>query len=264
MKLHVLSDLHLSRTSMPAAPVVGDVLILAGDISDGVFENTVNFAENYRRANLPVLYVLGNHEFYGKNLARELKFLHRVAPRVGITLLHNRAVVLSNVRFAGTTLWTDFALSGPEKYVEWSMGLVRKGFKDFRDIEHRGRPLTPEATVRFHQRALRFLDRVFATPFKGKTVMITHHGISPMSIHPRFAGNPVNPGFVSDLEPRIKRWRPTLAIHGHVHNRFDYRLGRARVIVNPRGIIREVRGPGGEIRLQLEHSEFDPELVVSI
>ena len=37
------------------------------------------------------------------------------------------------------------------------------------------------------------------------------------------------------LEPLIKAHQPDLWIHGHTHTSFDYRVGRCRVLCNPRG-----------------------------
>ena len=33
----------------------------------------------------------------------------------------------------------------------------------------------------------------------------------------------------------IERYEPALWVHGHMHDSFDYRLGRTRVVCNPRG-----------------------------
>src|SRR5690606_27359102 len=73
-----------------------------------------------------------------------------------------------------------------------------------------------------------------------RVVLITHHGISKQSIHARFQGNPVNGAFVTQLEPVLQTHPPVLAVHGHVHNSFDYQLlwehgSTTRVVVNPRG-----------------------------
>jgi len=51
-------------------------------------------------------------------------------------------------------------------------------------------------------------------------VVITHHGVHPDSVHPRFAGSSLNPAFISDLTPLVAK--ADLWIHGHVHDSFDY------------------------------------------
>jgi len=261
MKLHILSDLHLGCCPLEPAPVIADVLVLAGDITDGRHERLFDFAQHYLRRNRPVLFTPGNHEFYGHSLARALAHFWRECRRRGVELLHNRAVVIDGVRFAGAPLWTDFELEGRPSL---SATFARQGMADFTYISHRGRSLTPAATVRFHRRTLRFLERVFAQPFKGETVVVTHHGPHPRSIHPRFANHPLNPGFASNLTAELERWAPAYWIHGHVHNRLDYQVARTRIVVNPRGYVGQHRLANGTVLTRREHDEFDPRLVLEI
>src|SRR5690606_24568879 len=100
-----------------------------------------------------------------------------------------------------------------------------------------------------------WLDKRFAEAHAGPTVVITHFAPSLLSIHPRFAGSPINACFVSDLAARIERWQPTLWLHGHTHDSFDYRIGATRVLANPRGY-----APGGVV----ENALFDPAFHIEI
>lgn len=261
MKIHALSDLHLGCCPLDPIPAIGDVLVLAGDVTDGRRDLLFAVASNYLRLCRPVLFVPGNHEFYGHAIARELLQLSRECRHRGIELLHNRSIVIDGVRFAGTTLWTDFQL---ERQAYLSMIFAKQGIADFTCIAHRQRSLTPEATVRFHRRALRFLERVFQSPHAGPTVVVTHHGPHPRSIHKRFARHPLNPAFISDLSEQLNRWAPNLWIHGHVHNRFDYRVGKTRIVTNPRGYESQTRLVDGTIHHRRENLEFDPALLLHV
>ena len=265
MKLHLLSDLHLGVRPLAPAPVRGDVLILAGDISDGDKQLAFDFAANYVSAGLPVLYVPGNHEYDYHGIARELRDLSLACRRHGITLLHNRVVTLGGVRFAGGTLWTDFALNGTNAgLLPLTLTLQHLNrVTDYQRIWHGDQLLTPERTQRYHAKTLAFLERVFAQPFDGPTVMITHHGVHPRSVHPRFERSPSNPAFVSDLTRCIERWQPTLIVHGHVHDKFDYWLGDTRVVTNPRGYYRKAASNAGVVEVP-EHDAFDPDFVLEI
>ena len=69
----------------------------------------------------------------------------------------------------------------------------------------------------------------------GSTVVITHHSPSSKSIHPRFAGSPLNACFVSEAEWLLCGDRVTLWVHGHTHDSFDYSIKGTRVVCNPRG-----------------------------
>ena len=86
-------------------------------------------------------------------------------------------------------------------------------------------------------------------------MVVTHFAPSLHSVSPRFAGSPVNAGFVSNLEAQIERWQPALWLHGHTHDSFDYRVGATRVVCNPRGYEK-----GGV----LENPDFDPFLMIDL
>ncbi|MBN9401475.1 MAG: metallophosphoesterase, partial [Burkholderiales bacterium] len=60
MRLHILSDLHLSQQGLELPDVEADITILAGDIARP--RAAMDWAGRIPR---PVLYVPGNHEFYG-------------------------------------------------------------------------------------------------------------------------------------------------------------------------------------------------------
>lgn len=68
--------------------------------------------------------------------------------------------------------------------------------------------------------------------------MVTHHGVAPPSVHPRYADDPVDGAFVSDLGPLLEL--ADVWIHGHVHDSFDYRVGQSRVIASPPAMRRTV------------------------
>jgi predicted phosphodiesterase len=63
MKLHILSDLHVEFESFNPPETEAAVVILAGDIhvgKKGIDWAKASFSDKY------VLYVLGNHEYYGR------------------------------------------------------------------------------------------------------------------------------------------------------------------------------------------------------
>ena len=262
MKLHIMSDLHLHSAPMKALPICGDVLVLAGDVTDGIRSYLKPLVSEYLEAGLPVLYVPGNHEFDCTHMAQELRELSKLCRAIGVTFLHNRAVTLHGVRFVGTTLWTDFELQGKPKV---SMQMASSSVSDFAVIRKAGRKLTPADTVKAHQKARRFLESEFAQAFPGARVLITHHALSEQSISAYFRGSALNPAYVSDLTAELLRWNPLLAIHGHVHRRVDYMVGDTRVIANPRGRVKLIEDTkAGEFLEQLEHDGFDVHFTIDI
>jgi len=111
---------------------------------------------------------------------------------------------------------------------------------------------------------LAFLARALAEPFDGPTVVVTHHGPHPGSIHPRFNGNVANPAFVSDLSSLMGR--AALWIHGHTHASFDYEVAGTRVLANPRGYAgpHPVSGRVHGTPDSPENPAFDPALTVEL
>jgi predicted phosphodiesterase len=72
MKLHILSDVHVEFGPYDAPETDADVVVLAGDIHVG--RNGFDWARE-QFPNKPVLYVLGNHEYYGGRILSYLVIL---------------------------------------------------------------------------------------------------------------------------------------------------------------------------------------------
>ena len=107
MKLNILSDLHLSRGTLTLPENDADVAILAGDIARP--REGVAWASGFAK---PVLYVPGNHEFYGGSIVGSVDALRQQCAGTNVHVLDNDEVIIKGVRFLGTTLWTDFMLFG--------------------------------------------------------------------------------------------------------------------------------------------------------
>lgn len=84
------------------------------------------------------------------------------------------------------------------------------------------------------------MKAMFAKPFDGETVVVTHHAPLSKAVVPRFAINRLTPAFASGLESLVDTGQPALWIHGHTHNSFDYGIYNTRVVCNPRGYPGEV------------------------
>ncbi|WP_325677554.1 metallophosphoesterase [Rhodopila sp.] len=134
-----------------------------------------------------------------------------------------------------------------EKLDDFKIIKIERGYKL--------RTLQPEDTARLHTTTLAFLRKELSRKFDGTTIVVTHHAPSPRSIAPRFQNDPLNPTFVTDLERFIQRYEPSLWVHGHVHDSFDYRVGRTRVICNPRGYFPDQLNPAFNPLLTVETAE---------
>lgn len=252
-RLWVLSDLHFEHEDTPPALDIpdADVCVMAGDLlNKGGMRSLGYLAEQVAKV-MPVVFVAGNHEFYGASLT-EGRHAMRNARLPGVHYLDDDMVVLDGVRFLGSTLWTDFCLGG---HKAWDMHAAESNMNDYRAIALRKHPrwarLAPMHTESLHWDSRRFLDDALRIGFDGPTVVVTHHAPHPDSVHPRYKGSALNSAFASDMSEMLEMRGPELWVHGHMHDPSDYVVGRTRVLANPKGY-------GGENAL------YDPALVVEV
>jgi predicted phosphodiesterase len=238
MKLHILSDLHTEFADFVPPEMNAEAVILAGDIGVGV--EGVRWAARHYPVR-PVVYVPGNHEFYGHDIDL-IAELEAAAPE-NIAVLSDDVLVLGGVRFLGSTLWTDFKLHG-EGEAWFARERARRCMNDFVRITQGGRRFRPEDSVVLHEASRTWLVRQLEQAFDGPTVLVTHHLPALKSIAPRYANDSLNPAFASRLEVLIERYQPALWIHGHTHEACDYELFGTRVVCNPRGYPGEYGHPG--------------------
>jgi predicted phosphodiesterase len=250
MRLNVLSDLHLSLGPLAIPENDADVVVLAGDIARP--KEAIAWASGFAK---PVLYVPGNHEFYGGSIADTVAELKRLSAGSGIRVLANDEAVIGGVRFLGTTLWTDFMLFGEGDKHAAAVQEAQRFMRDFSRIRIDEAPFTPEASAALFRQQASWLRSRLAERHAGPTVVITHHAPSRKSIHPRFADSLMNACFVSDAEDLIERRDPCLWVHGHTHDSFDYRVNGTRVLCNPRGYAKNGVN---------ENPSFDPNLLATV
>lgn len=239
MKLWILSDLHADHgEALPTPPEDADIAVVAGDVvSDRWLIKTAQ--------RLPIVFVAGNHEFYRHGHAERLAQLKALE---GVRVLENEWIQIGDIRFIGATLWTSY------DHNPLAMDVARRSMNDHRLIKWRKDPwerFEPKHAARLHARSRAFIEFTLAQPHQGPTVVLTHHAPHPGSIHPRYEGQLLNHAYFSNLESVIISGRPTLWVHGHVHNCFDYKISDTRIVCNPRGY------PG-------ENSLFDQSFIIDI
>ncbi len=253
LKINILSDLHLGFGAFDRPVNDANVVILAGDISRP--REAVAWALRFEK---PVLYVLGNHEFYGSSIEGAADEVKRLCDGTQVQVLDNTETVIDRVRFLGTTLWTDFQLFGEAEKKAAAMAEAQRLIRDFSRIaltEGSDALFSPEDSAALFARHSGWLADRLAAAHDGPTVVITHHAPSPKSIHPRFAGSLMNACFVSDAEHLVGADRAQLWIHGHTHDSFDYVVNGCRIVCNPRGYAKA--GVNENLR-------FDPDLMVEV
>jgi len=249
MEIQVLSDIHLECESFEPPKTTADVVILAGDI--GVGSRGIDWAKEH--FGIPVLYIPGNHEYHAPSHSMvELKMeMQKACEGSNVMLMDNQSTIIEGVRFIGTTLWTDLKSIESVLYCDADRIIV-----DYEVTKNVGGLIhfdTNYAQSLFEQNKA-WLQSQLMQPFKGKTVVMTHHAPSQKSIASQYVGNEWNSCFVSDLERLMGG--VDLWVHGHTHSSLDYELGNTRVVCNPRGYLDPING--------IENDEFDGSMVITI
>lgn len=242
MKLRVFSDLHIEFSPLDLSSTEADVVILAGDIHTK--SRGVHWANE--RFQCPVIYVCGNHEFYGGHIDHTLrKMQEAAAPHVHV--LENEALILNQTRFLVTTAWTDYSSTGDvvaAKRIAWEW------MNDYTVIrtDESYRRLRPDDLVAKSKAAYAWLIQELDKPFDGKTVVVTHH--APALDH-----------VADDLPTHLiaayaNDWlellgKADLWVYGHTHIAADFIKRGCRVVSNPRGYPNQQTG-------------FDPDFLIEL
>ncbi len=272
MNIQLLSDLHLaSNPGFVPTPAPGiDVLALAGDIGSYQTNSALATAGDtdfgLKRFSplhgwpTPVLFVPGNHEYDGMDFDEAHTRLQATCARLGITWLEREVVTIENVRFVGTTLWTDFDALGPlagqslpdPTSAKFPAHFHHPNSQYTRQLKARDKAfraanyyLRKTGTTRrgeawlaegMREQALLcqdWLSAALSAPFDGSTVVVTHFAPSLRSADPRYGETPGTAGFCNALDallPKAQLW-----LHGHLHCPSDYTHQGCRVVANPLG-----------------------------
>ncbi len=247
MNIQIQSDLHLDLrndggkkyiASMDETDV--DVLVLAGDIISTSRRESARsqkaltaICKKYKS----VVYVPGNHEFWGSSLTdgwATIDIWATLIPNLHV-LKPGKGYIQDNVSFIGDTLWFEQT----EETLSW-----RRSWPDYTQILG----FNEELPV-FHDTAKVWLDTMMTKDM----VVVTHHMPHPKSIHPKYARELTNMFFLTDMSDVIAKHNPKLWIHGHTHEKFDYLVGETRIVCNPLGYVYEST-----------ESKFDPRKIIEL
>jgi len=257
MNINFMSDLHLEfdhksddfwNALKSGTYPYGDVLILAGDIT---IKNRTRWIDLIAMNFKQVIYVFGNHEYYGSNLnSVERKTRESLAHLDNVHILQNESVILDGITFHGSTLWTDYNKGDPSTY--WEANQMMTDYKQIR-CDNGVTRFSPQRGHREHNIAKAY----FSENVKEGDVVVSHHAPSYLSIHPRYkeANGKINGCYASDLSDLMLDNKPALWFHGHVHDSFDYQIGDTRVLCNPRGYAGVELNPVFDIEKYVEIGE---------
>ncbi len=254
VKLQLLSDLHLETETFEPQPAPGaELLVLAGDIDGGDGWNGYRLFADWP---VPVVVVAGNHEFDDRDFDAAGAGLRALCRELNFTLLERESLLFTSpagqrVRILGSARWSDFDLFGAaqrpraERAAAYFMRLM---------AATRGGQPFDTAAVRAEALVCRdWLEAELAKPSQGRwdrTLVITHFAPSLRSADPRYGNQPGTASFCNaddDLIPRADLW-----LHGHLHCRHDYFVGRTRVVCNSRGLAAKGEDQGHDGLLTIE------------
>jgi Icc-related predicted phosphoesterase len=229
MKLWIMSDLHLSALRWrPSRIPPHDVLVVAGDVKEGMAEFHDELSKIRHITQKPVIAVPGNHDHFGQSLGSFMQW------DGGVHILPaGDTITIDGVRFIGATLWTDWLLNDREYQAQaWAA----RHMPDYGSITRPGGDLIwPRDGSDQHDLHRAAIEAVLQQPHAGPTVVVTHHAPSIQSLKPGDRTHEFAGAYASDLEDVMTRYRPQLWVHGHIHHASDYRVGATRIICNPRG-----------------------------
>jgi len=231
MRIQLYSDLHLEFASFAPVNVEADVVVLAGDIHIG----TQGIEWAIASIPQPVVYVLGNHEFYKHKHPTLVDKCKAAARGTHVTVLDDECVSIDGVCFFGGTLWTDFALFGDDD-TQRAIEAARASMADFRRIRvpPTYRRFTPEDARRACRRSQAKLRAALdsETP---PAVVVTHHLPLRALVDTKYADDPLSPAFASHLPSLAHHEAVDLWLYGHSHQAVDVVDNGTRFVCNPRG-----------------------------
>lgn len=253
MDIYYASDLHLEfgdARVLDILPEKGEVLILAGDIlclnipekSPKVKERNLNlFTKFFREVEKrfsQTYWILGNHEYYFSDLTtckEELQsFLNLTLEKYSsVKIVDNEVIEHGDWVLFGATLWTDFG-----KHPLYSV-IGQTQMNDYRRIHCAGKTIVPSQILDLHEETVThlydFLDRYKADA--REKIIVTHHAPFFQSIPEKYLGHDLNYAYANTRFDYCEvLWEyPWTWIHGHIHHKCSYEIGKTNVLCNPKG-----------------------------
>ena len=236
MKVQYYSDLHLEFSSKLGQQVEispeADVLVFAGDIHTSP-KGLGKFWRRLRnKTDIPILFVPGNHEFYGHNIDEAIDEYYKICDMNKVTYLPLEPITINGYNFIGNTLYSD--LSNPTEAIN-----VYSGLPDFKVVYKNGHLISIDDWQQMWLKDVGKLTTKLAN-FKDKdelekTVVVTHFSPSFRLNGTRFQKSLLVYGFHSNLDHLLELYPPKLWIYGHTHDIVEIEINNCRIRTNPYG-----------------------------
>lgn len=254
MKIQYASDLHLefgeNSKWLKEHPleVVGDILLLAGDIGYLGDDNYKNHpfwdwaSKNFKR----VIVVPGNHELYKFFDINELFEGWSFDIRHNVKACYNSMIHLTDdIDIIASTLWSK--INPCESYI------TERCVSDFKRIRNGEYRLSSERFNEEHEKCRGFIERSIAESNANHIIVVTHHVPSFELMSDEFKGSSINGAFTVELGKFIADSNVEYWIYGHSHRNINKRIGNTECLSNQLGYV-----------FQNEHNSFNPNAIIEI
>ncbi|KAL9653731.1 hypothetical protein ABK040_016659 [Willaertia magna] len=239
MKIQVASDLHVEHFSdlnkfheqyklvketnfKLFENVIGDILILAGDVANVRKSSFKEFLQEISIKFSHILMVAGNHEYYGNDYNSCLEQMKNICKEfTNIYFLDKTKIEINNLIFLGCTLWSNI----PKE----NLTTVNNSMNDYRLIKFNNTTLTTTDTCQFFKEDydwLQFqLQQLNNNNLENKKIIIiTHHAPLNYGVSdPEYENSTdsfklqLNSAFCSDCSNLMKSFKIDFWIFGHTH-----------------------------------------------
>lgn len=239
MKINIISDIHLDASNMSHDTEQFNVVILAGDIAvdDSLFEQ---FIERSIHPNSTILFVPGNHEFEGKHFQKTIEYYNGLEKIYeNFNFLYNKSIIIEDVKFIGSTLWSNFEGAGVNNknaVKDWATRGLHDIKSIYETIDGKYTPWNPDRVEKEFNKCFDYLNYELKqnTNSDYKNFVITHFAPSRKSLDKKFEHDIMSAYWVNNLSDSLMGFSEYW-VHGHLHRSYSYTENGTKVICNPRG-----------------------------
>ena len=223
-RFQIISDCHTEfhrdhgKFFCENIPVLSPVLVIAGDFA--VYKHMVDNISILAKRFENVIYVHGNHEYYGALRGDVNNTMVKLEKRFkNFHWLNNSSVEIEGQRFIGATMW----FKDDPNNIFWQSQL-----NDFACI-----PAYRKWVYEENKKTTEF----FKNNVQQGDVVITHHAPCSLSLDKERKGDGLNRFYVCDQSELIREKKPAYWLHGHIHTPVEYSLYDTWVVSNPFGYL---------------------------
>lgn len=226
MKIRLISDAHQEfyEDKRLYDSQDADVLVIAGDLSTRG-ENIVSALKRFANNVEDVIYVTGNHEYYGSSIAMVNDYISRFTRDTNVHFLNCGTKKIGDITFIGANLWSNFNNN------QFSKMYCGQSINDFRRING----FATNECVALNTRHTKFFKDAYAA-VEGKKVFVSHFLPDRICIDPQYTGeSALNDYFANNLGEWIQDLENSTWFHGHTHSIVRKEIGTTKVYANPYG-----------------------------